>query len=44
MLKSKKEREIMIDKNERMSISKQCNLLELNRNFLYYFPKGENNR
>jgi putative transposase len=42
MLKSKKEREIMIDKNERMSISKQCELLELNRNFLYYFPKGEN--
>jgi putative transposase len=42
VLKPKKEREDMIDKNEKMSISKQCEILDLNRNFLYYSPKGEN--
>ena len=32
----------MIDKTEKISVSKQCEALLLKRNFLYYSPKGEN--
>lgn len=31
----------MIDFNEKISVSKQCNVLNLSRNFLYYTSKSE---
>jgi putative transposase len=37
----KKERENMIDREEKLSISKQCKVLNLKRNFFYFSPKGE---
>jgi putative transposase len=35
------ERREMMDSKEKMSLSKQCKLLKVNRNNLYYSPKGE---
>ena len=32
----------MIDSKEKLSLSKQCTLLKINRNYLYYSPKFEN--
>ena len=37
----KKEREKMIDFKAEISISKQCKVLSLKRNFLFHSPKGE---
>lgn len=37
------ERQKMVDSNEKMSLTKQCKLLKVNRNSLYFLPKGENN-
>jgi putative transposase len=37
----KKEREKMIDLKSEISISKQCKVLDLKRNFLFHSPKGE---
>ena len=31
----------MVDKSEEISINKQCKILNLNRNFLYFSSKGE---
>lgn len=36
-------RQKMVDSNEKMSLTKQCKLLKVNRNSLYFLPKGENN-
>ena len=35
-------RQEMIDSKEKLSLSKQCILLNINRNCLYFSPKGEN--
>jgi putative transposase len=35
------ERQKMVDSKEKLSLSKQCILLKVNRNFLYFVPKGE---
>jgi putative transposase len=35
------EKQEMIDSKEKLSLSKQCKLLKINRNYLYYSPKGE---
>lgn len=35
------ERQKMLDSTEKLSVSKQCILLKVNRNFFYYLPKGE---
>ena len=41
-MKPLKERKKMIDKaNEKISITRQCGLLELNRSTFYYRPNGE---
>ena len=41
-MKPLKERKKMIDKaNEKISITRQCRLLELNRSTFYYRPNGE---
>jgi len=37
----KKEREKMIDFKSEISVSKQCKVLNLKRNFLFHWPKGE---
>jgi putative transposase len=37
----KKEREKMIDFELEISVSKQCKVLKLKRNFLFHSPKGE---
>jgi putative transposase len=31
----------MVDFKEKISVSKQCKVLNINRNFLYYVPKLE---
>jgi putative transposase len=36
-----KQREKMTDSQEKLSLTRQCKVLALNRNFLYYSPKGE---
>lgn len=36
-----KERKKMIDSNQKLSLVKQCNLLRINRNSVYYSPKGD---
>lgn len=36
------ERQRMVDEKEKMSLSQQCKVLKVNRNFLYFLPKGEN--
>jgi putative transposase len=36
-----RERQEMIDSKEKLSLSKQCKLLKINRNYLYYSPKVE---
>ena len=36
------ERQKMVDSKEKLSQSKQCILLKVNRNFIYSVPKGEN--
>ena len=36
------ERQKLIDSKEKLSLSKQCILLNVNRNCLYFSPKGEN--
>jgi putative transposase len=36
-----KDRQNMVDFKEQISVSKQCKVLNLNRNFLYYVPKLE---
>lgn len=36
------ERQKMVDSKEKLSQSKQCILLKVNRNFIYSSPKGEN--
>ena len=41
MLIPEKEREKMIDFKGVISVSKQCKVLNLKRNFLFYSPKGE---
>jgi putative transposase len=35
------QRQKMIDPKEKMSLSKQCNMLKINRNFFYFSPKDE---
>jgi putative transposase len=40
----KKEREKMIDFKAEISVSKQCKVLNLNRNFLFNSPKGESEK
>jgi len=37
-----KERKILVDKEHRISVRKQCDLLTVNRGSLYIKPKGEN--
>lgn len=36
------ERQKMVDSKEKLSLSKQCMLLKINRHFFYFSPKGEN--
>ena len=36
-----KERLKMVDKSEKLSLAKQCKVLNINRNYFYYSPKGE---
>lgn len=36
------ERQRMIDLKEKMSLSQQCKILKVNRNFIYFLPIGEN--
>jgi putative transposase len=36
-----KDRQNMVDFKEKISVSKQCKVLNINRNFLYYVPKLE---
>jgi putative transposase len=36
------ERQRMVREKEKMSLSQQCKVLKVNRNFLYFLPKGEN--
>ena len=38
------ERRKMLDSNEKLSCSRQCKLLKINRNFFYFSPKGENDQ
>lgn len=35
---------MMVSKSEKISVSKQCKLLNLKRNFLFHSPKGESDR
>jgi putative transposase len=36
------ERQRMVCEKEKISLSQQCKVLKVNRNFLYFLPKGEN--
>jgi putative transposase len=36
------ERQRMVREKEKMSLTQQCKVLKVNRNFLYFLPKGEN--
>lgn len=41
MSKSRKQRRELVDKNSKLSITRQCELLELHRSGVYYRPKQE---
>ena len=36
-----KQRQSMLEKKDKLSLTRQCELLVLNRNSFYYSPKGE---
>ncbi len=41
MSKSKKERRTLVDKESKLSMARQCELLDIHRSGVYYRPKGE---
>ena len=41
MSKSKKERKALVKRDSRLSVVRQCELLEIHRSGVYYEPRGE---